>query len=63
MAVVASESPSGSSPGHRLLLPAAQVDVGAAGPERVGEPGHLRREPGVGEGLIHQPGQLVTLAG
>ena len=37
------------------------VEVRAPGPERVGEPGHLGRQPGVVERAGHQPGELLAL--
>ena len=47
--------------GHLLARPAVEVHVRPAGPQRTGQPGHLRGQPGVLEGLRHQPGQLVAL--
>ncbi len=48
--------------GHRVFAPAGQVHVGPAGPEQVGQPGHFRGQARVLQGLVHQPGQLITLA-
>ncbi len=49
-------------PAHPLAAALAlPVDVGTPRPQRIGQPGHLLRQSGVGERLSHQPGQLVPL--
>ena len=47
--------------GHRVTRPGGLVHLRPPGPQRVGQPGHLRGQPGVLQRLLHQRGQLVTL--